>query len=138
MIERDWSNPLGLELVEEPQQELPLYLRHFSGAGVETMADHDRLDFQFKEIKTLMKDGEWRSLQDIAQALKYPTASISAQLRNLRKFGYGSHTVNKKRRAGNMEGGTWLYQLVLNPKEAEAEHRRYYYAKNPKKFDLAI
>lgn len=143
MIERDWSKPLNLELVEPPQVEIPLIVQHFSGAGVKTMDDHYRLLDQKDAIKALMIDGEWRTLQDIAKATRYPTASISAQLRNLRKIGFGSHTVDKRRTTET--GGTWIYRLTLNPKEAEenlrkleATHRRYFYAKHPKPFNIYL
>jgi predicted transcriptional regulator len=143
MLDRDWSKPLGLELIEEPQVELPLLLQRFEGAGVKTMDDHYRLLDQIDAIKALMIDGEWRTLQDIAKVTRYPTASISAQLRNLRKIGFGSHKVDKRRTSKT--GGTWIYRLTLNPKEAaenlkklEDAHRRYFYAKHPKPFNIFL
>jgi len=36
-----------------------------------------------------MIDGTWRSLSDIREALGYPEASISAQLRHLKKGKFG-------------------------------------------------
>lgn len=144
MIERDWSKPLNLELIEPDQLgidfekvvELPISMRHFSGAGVETMKDHDRLNDQHYRIKKAMKDGVWRTLEEIADLTHDPVASISAQLRHLRKIGFGSHTVNKQHRGPST--GLWEYQLILNPLEAEAEARRYFYKKHPKPFEIVL
>jgi len=38
---------------------------------------------------------------------------VSARLRDFRKEKFGSHTVNRRRKAG---GGTFEYQLIVNNK----------------------
>ena len=48
-----------------------------------------------------------RTLDEIAQLTGDPPASVSAQLRHLRKEKYGAHCVEKRRR----EGGLWEYSL---------------------------
>ena len=55
-----------------------------------------------------MLDGRWRTLGDIATLTGYPEASISAQLRHLRKERFGRHRV-EKRHAGN---GLYEYRLL--------------------------
>lgn len=58
-----------------------------------------------------MKDGEWRTLPAIANATQDPPASISAQLRHLRKKRFGSHAVQKN----YLGNGLYEYRLVRNP-----------------------
>jgi hypothetical protein len=60
-----------------------------------------------------MKDGKWRSLQEIEIETNDGQASISAQLRHLRKDKFGSHTVSKQRR-GAEKSGLFEYQLIVN------------------------
>lgn len=87
----------------------------FAGSDYVPELDSVRLTGQICDIYNLMKDGTWRTLSEIENAFecRYGQASISAQLRNLRKAGFGSHTVLKRRR-GAPEGGLFEYQ-VLKP-----------------------
>ncbi len=92
----------------------------FSGEGYDAKLDEDRLSGQIKRVFDLMKDGTWRTLSEIEVALirKHPDnhdgqASISAQLRNLRKEPHGSHTVTRRRR-GEGKKGVHEYQLIVN------------------------
>lgn len=81
--------------------------------GADTPADDKRLAGQIERVATVMRDGVWRTLDELAQAAHAPAASVSAQLRNLRKERFGAHTVNKRRR-GVAEAGLYEYQLVWN------------------------
>lgn len=67
-----------------------------------------RLMAQQIRILDLMRDGAWRTLQEIADVTGDPTPSISAQLRHLRKRKFGSHVV-EKRHVGN---GLYQYRIV--------------------------
>lgn len=58
-----------------------------------------------------MQDQKWRTLSEIEKAIEEPQASISAQLRNLRKDKFGGHTVNRQRR-GDPCQGLFEYRLV--------------------------
>lgn len=58
-----------------------------------------------------MKDGKWRTVQEIAAITGDPEPSVSAQLRNLRKREYGAHTVEKRVR-GDRERCLWEYRLL--------------------------
>jgi hypothetical protein len=59
----------------------------------------------------------WLTLEELAKLTHYPPASISAQLRHLRKAEYGGFSVKKrcrrvgKPRAGESNGAVWEYQL---------------------------
>jgi len=70
-----------------------------------TMAESDR---QFRHHA----EG-FRTLQEIEQATGHPTASVSAQLRNLKKSAFGGYLLEKRRRAP--DGGTWEYKILPPP-----------------------
>ncbi|PKN36714.1 MAG: hypothetical protein CVU62_13350 [Deltaproteobacteria bacterium HGW-Deltaproteobacteria-2] len=72
--------------------------------------DFDRLQGQTRDIYNLMSDGVYRTLAEIEKVTGYPEASISAQLRHLRKLRFGGHTVKKQRRFEDK--GLWEYQLI--------------------------
>ncbi len=61
--------------------------------------------------------GTWLTLQELARLTCYGEASISAQLRHLRKPRYGAYVVEKRRRhveealRGEEHGPVWEYQL---------------------------
>lgn len=61
--------------------------------------------------------GGWLTLEEIAKLTHYPPASISAQLRHLRKPQYGAFVVEKRRREagevlrGEEFGAVWEYRL---------------------------
>jgi hypothetical protein len=86
-------------------------MTYFDGA---TPADVPRLNAQIVRIRTLMSDGLWRSLDEIASETGDPPASISAQLRHLRKPRFGSYTVDKF----YVGGGLYRYRLSrqVNPR----------------------
>jgi Fic family protein len=84
----------------------------FNGSDYEPEFDNERLTGQIKRIYDLMKDKNWRTLGEISDITGDPQASISAQLRHLRKKRFGLHTVNKRNR-GDRENGLFEYQLVI-------------------------
>lgn len=61
--------------------------------------------------------GTWLTLEELAKLTKYPPASISAQLRHLRKPRYGSFVLEKRPREADevirqVAGGpVWEYRL---------------------------
>jgi len=71
-------------------------LELFNGEDYDPLRDNSRLSAQLNRIKNLMLDGKSRTLREIAEITGDPEASISAQLRHLRKERFGSHTVDKK------------------------------------------
>lgn len=89
---------------------LPLFdLPRFNGADYDHRRDAPRLTNQLRRIFDLMRDGQWRTLREIADATGDPESSISAQLRHLRKRRFGSHIVKKEYR-GN---GLYVYRLIV-------------------------
>ena len=88
---------------------------HFNGPEYVEEFDLDRLTGQIRRVYNCMADGCWRTLDQIADQTGDPHASISAQLRHLRKERFGSHTVNKKR-AGGLHAihGLFVYQLIVS------------------------
>lgn len=84
----------------------------FDGPDYEPAFDKARLTGQIKRVYGYMSDGRWRTLTEIADATGDPEASVSAQLRHLRKQKFGSHTVEKQPR-GDRAAGLWEYRLVM-------------------------
>lgn len=82
------------------------------GPTYQASIDGERLFKQREVILDLMLDGEWRTLSEIESATGYPQASISAQLRHLKKVRFGGYEVNKRRRS--ISGGTYEYQVGGN------------------------
>tara|TARA_R110000803_G_scaffold39767_2_gene85779 strand:+ start:1141 stop:1437 length:297 start_codon:yes stop_codon:yes gene_type:complete len=85
----------------------------FNGPVYEPVFDQERLTGQIKRVYDAMILGHWRTLDDLAIITGDPHASISAQLRHLRKERFGSHIV-EKRPKGARESGLWEYKLTEN------------------------
>jgi len=79
----------------------------FGPAFVEHI-DGKRIKRQHEVIRDYMLRTGWKTLGEIERALGYPQASISAQLRHLRKPCFGNHIVQKRRRTD----GTWEYSVT--------------------------
>ena len=94
-----------------PKPVHPVPAARFNGPAYEPRYDLERLTGQIRRIYDLMIDGAWRTLDEIHRCTRDPPASISAQLRHLRKRRFGGHTINKRRR-GDEEKGLWEYQLI--------------------------
>ncbi len=77
--------------------------------------DHPRIQKQHERIRDFMLDGVWRTLREIEDALGYPQASISAQLRHLRKPKFGGYRMVKRRRHVQ---GLWEYHVSRYDEEA--------------------
>ena len=84
----------------------------FNGSDYVPKFDDCRLRGQIGRVYSVMKDGGWRTLGEIEQATKDPQASISAQLRHLRKARFGGHIVEKRPR-GNRLDGLFEYRLII-------------------------
>jgi len=88
----------------------PLPHLRFNGPVYVPKLDRIRLTGQILRIFNLMVDGAWRTLGEIEQVTGDPQASISAQLRHLRKERFGSYII-LKRRKGERTQGLWEYRL---------------------------
>jgi hypothetical protein len=85
----------------------------FDGPAYEAKHDQVRLSGQLARIYNCMRDGEWRTLGEIQAATRDPQASISAQLRHLRKPRFGAHQVDRRTR-GDRAAGLYEYRLVVS------------------------
>lgn len=68
----------------------------FNGSDYIHKTDSPRLSDQHLRVRNLMSDHAWRTLKEISRAIDDPEASISAQLRHLRKKRFGSFVIEKK------------------------------------------
>ncbi len=84
---------------------------HFNGPEYVPVFDLARLTGQIERVYNLMKDGVWRTLDEIAQSTGDPHASVSAQLRHLRKERFGGFLVDRVPR-GDRTHGLFEYRLV--------------------------
>jgi biotin operon repressor len=57
------------------------------------------------------EDGGWMTLRDLGELTGYGEASISAQIRHLRKEQFGGYLVAKRRR-GLEKRGVWEYRIL--------------------------
>ena len=82
----------------------------FNGDDYVASRDDIRLTGQLLRVWNFMCDGLWKTLPQIAEATGDPEASISAQLRHLRKPRFGGHTIEKQ----YITNGLYRYRLIVN------------------------
>jgi hypothetical protein len=87
----------------------------FDGSDYRRALDQTR---QIKRAFDLVSDGKWRTLEEIATATGDPAASVSAQLRHLRKRRFGQHAVLQRRRSAPAKGLFEYRVLVGAPDDA--------------------
>lgn len=83
----------------------------FNGSDYDPAMDDKRLTKQHIRIRNLMLDKKWRTLGEISSETSDPEASVSAQLRHLRKKRFGSFVL-EKRPSGKRENGLFEYRLM--------------------------
>ena len=88
----------------------------FNGSDYSHERDSSRLSNQYWDIYNVMRDGKRRTLGTIEMITGHPPASISAQLRHMRKVRFGSNTVNKH----YLGNGLYEYELIVN-RETEGD-----------------
>jgi len=91
------------DLFNQPEFDGAVYVPHY---------DKKRLTGQLERIFNLMKDGKFRTVNQIHDVLGYPQASISAQLRNLKKERYGGHGLEKQH-VGDRANGLWEFKIIV-------------------------
>ena len=79
----------------------------FDGSDYNDKRDRKRLTGQCKRVYKTMETGRWLTLDSIAAEAKAPQASVSAQIRHLRKEKFGSHTIDKR----HNDNGLFEYRL---------------------------
>ncbi len=80
----------------------------FDGNDYVHSRDSSRLTGQIQRIYNTIQNGNWFTLGELADLTGAPEASISAQLRNLRKQRFGNHIIEKK----HLDNGLYSYRLV--------------------------
>jgi hypothetical protein len=86
------------------------------GKTYEPTLDYARLGKQMKAVYSLMRDGQWRTLRQIADLVEAPEASVSARLRDLRKRKFGAFTVERARAVSGLH---WYRLVVDAPQRTE-------------------
>lgn len=81
---------------------------HFDGPVHKS--EEGRLKKQHETIRDILFGGQWLTLKELSQMTGYPEASISAQLRHLRKERFGAFII-EKRRVDGLASGLWEYHL---------------------------
>ena len=74
---------------------MSIYKEMFNGSDYMPKRDNERLKGQIKRIHALMIDGLPRTLSQIASVTGDPEASVSAQLRTLKKERFGGYRLEK-------------------------------------------
>ena len=82
----------------------------FDGADYIPERDDARLTGQILRIWDVVQDGSWHTLKDIHALTGDPEASISAQLRHLRKPRFGNHIVERE----YINNGLYKYRVLPN------------------------
>lgn len=83
----------------------------FDGGTYRRPLDHVRLASQLYRVHTVMGDGQWRTLGELAAEVGATEPAVSARLRDLRKPKYGGFHVEHRRR-GDPTHGLWEYRLA--------------------------
>jgi hypothetical protein len=89
---RDWRD----ELAATAMPAVPA----FDGATFQLELDGDRLGEQARRVWDAMSNGAWWTLHELAAHTGDPEASVSARIRDLRKYKFGGWTVARERIAG--------------------------------------
>jgi len=84
----------------------------YGGKTYEETHDRKRLNAQLQRVYGVMRDSQWRTLEEIAELTGDGQASISARLRDLRKLCFGSHIVERRRR-GDAKRGLFEYRVLV-------------------------
>jgi len=105
------ESPTFYALEQLPGKAMPSKIGSFNGEVYDPKFDDQRLKKQLGRVFSCMRDGEWRTLSEIESLIGDPQASVSAQLRHLRKKKFGAYVVNKRPR-GERSLGLFEYQLL--------------------------
>ena len=91
-------------------------MTRFNGPDYDPVLDQVRLEGQIKRVWAAAYSDNYHTLGELARFTGDPEASVSAQLRHLRKDRFGGWIVEKRRR-GEGKSGLWEYR-VRDPKPA--------------------
>lgn len=79
----------------------------FNGADYVPERDNERLGNQLQRVKAAINCGQWKTLGQLEQETGDPQASISAQLRHLRKPRFGSYSIERRHIANGLYEYRW-------------------------------
>lgn len=82
-------------------------LKRFDGDDFVFDRDALRLTTQLDKVRDFMEDHKWHTLSEISDAIHEPHASVSAQLRNLRKKRFGEYYIGRR----HVSNGLYEYRL---------------------------
>jgi hypothetical protein len=91
-------------------------MNKFAGSDYIPARDDERLTKQIDRVFRVCSSGNPMTLSQISMKTGDPEASVSAQLRHLRKPKNGSHTVDKI----HLAHGLYAYRLTPNVPETSA------------------
>lgn len=92
------------------QMALPDPPLQFDGSDYLRSRDDLRLTGQIQRVFEVMRDGQWHTLPEICARAHAPEASVSAQLRHLRKERFGAFIIEKRLVEG--QSGLWEYRML--------------------------
>jgi len=115
------ARPIEEELaiaLADVERDANLQKKHdpsFDGETYDPAKDKDRLKKQLGRVWDTMKDGKWRTLDEIRWVCGDgdSEAAVSARLRDLRKPKFGGYVVLRRPR-GPREDGLFEYQLLAS------------------------
>lgn len=76
----------------------------FDGSTYSSAHDATRLGSQLYRVRSLMLDGQWRTLAELVEQCGGTVASVSARLRDLRKHRFGGYQVSRRARGPRCMG----------------------------------
>lgn len=92
-------------------EQTSIFDPRFDGSDYDPASDFNRLKTQLDRVREYMTSTGWHTLSEIERGTGDPAASISAQLRNLRKERFGSFKVEKRPR-GDRVNGLFEYKIT--------------------------
>jgi predicted transcriptional regulator len=95
---------------------MSIYKNAFNGSDYIPIRDDARLSRQIDRVYACMKDGKRRTLSQISRITGDPEASVSAQLRHLKKPKFAAQFPNIDVKKNNLGGGLYEYWLVRTDK----------------------
>jgi hypothetical protein len=99
---------MTMSLFDQPVVIEPPLPARFNGPAYDESKDYARLTGQIERVWNAMKDGQWRTVDQIVMLTGDPANSVQAQLRHLRKPRFGSYLVERRRVT---ESGLWQYRV---------------------------
>lgn len=80
----------------------------FDGETYDPALDEDRLATALGRVYQVLSDGTWYTIAQVAHLAQCSEAGASARMRDLRKWRFGHHIIERQR----VSGGLWRYRMV--------------------------